>query len=152
EEFAQFQRTQVATLKSYDVLSRVLALPEIRELGEVQKHEGGELEWLQKEVTIDSQAAPEILRVTLTGDIAEEVAKIVNAIVTTYKERYDAEERERLDQLIAQLKKDERDATAALRNNVAADEPGADLKTLEMQHLDLQQTVTGLQIRIAQLQ
>jgi capsular exopolysaccharide synthesis family protein len=142
EEFANFQCTQMATLKSYDVLSRLIVLPEIRELSEVLQHEGAELEWLQKEIVVDSQLGPEILRVTLTGDNAEDVAKILNALVAIYKEKYDSE----LHKQIARLETGERDA-AALK-----DGPGADRKPLEMQHMDLQQTNTVLQTRIAYLQ
>ena len=153
EEFANFQRTQIATLKSYDVLSRLIVLPEIRELSEVQKHEGAELEWLQKEITVDSLLGPEILRVTLTGDNPEDIAKILNALVAIYKERYDAEDKDKLHKQIARLEQGERDAAAALKANPAtADGPGNDLKTLEMQHLDLQQANAIAQTRLAQLQ
>src|SRR5262249_45514051 len=153
EEVANFQRTQIATLKSYDVLSRLIVLPEIRELSEVQKHEGAELEWLQKEITVDSLLGPEILRVTLTGDNPEDIAKILNALVAIYKERYDAEDKDKLHKQIARLEQGERDAAAALKANPAtADGPGNDLKTLEMQHLDLQQANAIAQTRLAQLQ
>src|SRR5262249_6881154 len=50
------------------------------------------------------------------------------------------------------LETGERDAAAVLKNGSGADGPSADLKSLEMQHMDLQQTNTVLQTRIAYLQ
>src|SRR5579872_3596464 len=61
DEFTNFQRTQLAALKSYDVLSRLIVKPEIRDLGEMQAHQGSELEWLQKDIDIDAKTGPELL-------------------------------------------------------------------------------------------
>ena len=78
DEFLNFQKTQIqADLKSYDVLNRLVAKPEIRELREMQSHLGGEVEWLQKELVIDTQMGPEIVRVTLTGDYPDDIEKIL---------------------------------------------------------------------------
>ena len=106
EEFTNFQRTQIAALKSYDVLNRLIVKPEIRELSEMQKHQGSEMEWLQKDLVVDTLMGPEILRVTLTGDNPDDIAKILNALIPIYKEKFDSDELDELNHQIDQLRQE----------------------------------------------
>ena len=153
EEFLNFQRTQVATLKSYDVLNRLIVKPEIAELSEMQNHQGSELEWLQKDLVVDTLMGPEILRVTLSGDYPEDLEKILNALIPIYKEKFDSDELDKvnrqIERLRANLKETERDLK---KDGQLTDGPGRDLKTLVLRQMDLQQKITTLQIQIGQLQ
>ncbi len=104
EDFLNFQRTQIAALKSYDVLNRLIVKDEIHELSEMQRHQGSEMEWLQKELVVDTLLGPELLRVTLTGDNPDDIAKILNALIAIYKEKYDKEELDEINHQIDQLR------------------------------------------------
>ncbi len=152
DEFLNYQRTQIAALKSYEVLNRLIVKPEIRELSEVQKHQGSEVEWLQKDLVVDSQLGPEILRVTLTGDNADDIEKILNALIPIYKEKFDSDETDKVNHRIEELKARIKDKEKEINNSTTQlDGPGRDLRTLEWRQQDLQQKITSLQIQLGLL-
>ncbi len=77
------QRTQVALMKSRLVLSAALADKEVRALPTVAEQVDA-VEWLEKEVQADFSVAPEILRIAISGDRADDLVKLVNALREAY--------------------------------------------------------------------
>lgn len=149
DEFTNFQRAQIAALKSNEVLNRLLVKPDIAELSEMQKHKGSELEWLQKDLDVETLMGPEILRVKLTGDNPEDIAKILNALIPIYKERFDTD----LNNQIDKLRNNARDLDREISNSATRiGGPGGDLRNLEWDQQDLQAKITGLQLQLAQMQ
>ena len=153
DELLSFQRTQIATLKSYEVISRLIAKPEIRELSEMQKHQGSEQEWLQKDLEVDTKLGTELLRVTLTGDNPDDLAMILNALVVLYKEKADADELAKINGQIELLQSGLKDTDKETKTGAPVlDGPGRDLRALEWKQQDWQQKITALQFQLGQLQ
>jgi capsular exopolysaccharide synthesis family protein len=98
-DFATYQRTQAALLKSRLVLNAALREPKVKQLGMVGR-ESNPLQWLEKEIKVDFSIGPEFLRVTLQGDNPEELVVLVNAVTRAYlKEIVDKETKHRGDRL-----------------------------------------------------
>jgi capsular exopolysaccharide synthesis family protein len=90
-DFLNFQRTQTALLKSQSVLRAALEKPEVAELREVRSH-SDTVVWLQKSLVTDSLLGPEILRVSLAGENAEDIPVILNEITRVYLREYAKQE------------------------------------------------------------
>jgi capsular exopolysaccharide synthesis family protein len=90
-DFLNFQRTQAALLKSQSVLRAALEKPEVAELREVRSH-GDAAGWLQKSLVTDSLLGPEILRVSLAGENADDITVILNEITRVYLREYAKQE------------------------------------------------------------
>jgi capsular exopolysaccharide synthesis family protein len=83
QEFLNFQRTQAALIKSQPVVRAALDRPEVAELREVHEH-ADPVRWLQKSLLTDSLLGPEILRLSLSGEHAEDITTVVNEITRVY--------------------------------------------------------------------
>ena len=101
-DFQNYQRTQVALVKSRLVLNAALRDPEVAALGLV-RDPIDPIGWLQKELVVDFNTAPEILRIALLGENSAEmkviVAKITRAYLDEIVKREDGKRRDRLDKL-----------------------------------------------------
>jgi capsular exopolysaccharide synthesis family protein len=114
-DFLNFQRTQAALLKSPSVLHATLEKPEVAELREVRDQTDA-VAWLQKELVTDTLLGPEIVRVTLTGDHAEDLPVLLNEIVRTYLREYTAKEVARVTARTRQLQDNYRRCAENLRD------------------------------------
>lgn len=101
-DFGTFQRTQVALIRNRKVLSHALgklAQAQLTTLKELDDQEG----WLEQHLQVGFANGSEILEISLSGDHPEDLAKIVNQIVSSYMELVVDEEHKarlaRLDQL-----------------------------------------------------
>jgi hypothetical protein len=83
EDFDDYRRAQEALLKSRLVLNAALRNPKVANLS-VVRDQDDPVEWLEKELKTDFNAAPEILTVSLKGDQYEELMKVVDAVVDAY--------------------------------------------------------------------
>jgi capsular exopolysaccharide synthesis family protein len=83
DDFANYQRTQAALVKSKLVLHAALREPAVAALDEVHQR-SDPAGWLAKQLVVDTTLAPEILRVSLNGSNPEELPVIVNAVVQAY--------------------------------------------------------------------
>jgi capsular exopolysaccharide synthesis family protein len=83
DEFAAYQRTQAAWLKSRPVAGAALQQPSVSELATVRDRADA-VDWLEKSLQVDTTLGPEILRLTLSGDRPEEIAAILNAVAHAY--------------------------------------------------------------------
>ena len=97
---ADRQRTQLAWAKSRTVLNAALKRPGIGDL-EIVHSQANALEWLEKEVQVDFSIAPEVIRIAISGDHPDDLAKLVVALRDAFRiEVYDkvgVERNKRLD-------------------------------------------------------
>jgi RNA polymerase sigma factor (sigma-70 family) len=84
-EFANFQKTQAALLKSRLVLNTALRRPQIAGLQVVRNQKDG-VEWLETNLKVDFRLSPELMRVAMAGCRPKEQAMILNAVADTYLE------------------------------------------------------------------
>jgi succinoglycan biosynthesis transport protein ExoP len=82
-EFLNYQRTQLALLRSFPVIHSALDKPGVSDLPEVRAHPDT-MDWLNKAMVTDVLLGPEIIRVTLNGDRAEDVAVLLNEVTRAY--------------------------------------------------------------------
>ncbi len=108
DSFNSYVRAQAALLKSPDVVRKVLDQSSIQELQEVQS-KGDARQWLQDKLLTDTLQSPEILRISLTGDNADDLATIFDEVVKQYlkefKVREDVRTVERGEQLLNNYRK-----------------------------------------------
>ena len=102
EEFTAYKGTQTTILKSRPVLEAVLRQPQFASISEAHQQDDP-VEWLDKNLQVDTLLGPEILRVTFTSESPDQAATILNAIVESYLKEVARREQEkrqaRMDQL-----------------------------------------------------
>lgn len=77
-------RTHIALIKSRRVLTSTLKQPKVAALNCI-KSNLEPIEWLEREVQADFSAAPDLLRISISGDNASELVTLVNEIRDAYK-------------------------------------------------------------------
>ena len=113
-DFLNFQRTQAALIRSQSVLRAALDKPEVAELREVRAH-GDAVAWLQKSLLTDSLLGPEILRVSLAGENAEDITVLLNELTRAYLREYAKQEEGRSVARTRQLQESYRRIADSLR-------------------------------------
>jgi capsular exopolysaccharide synthesis family protein len=88
-DFAAYQRTQIALVKTRKVLETALLTNEVSQLTSVRnvREKRGldeAINWLERELVVDFAVGPEILRIALSGDRAEELKTLVTAVKEAY--------------------------------------------------------------------
>jgi succinoglycan biosynthesis transport protein ExoP len=84
-DFANYQKTQAALLKSRFVLNAALRPPSISELS-IIKRQSDPVEWLESALVTDFSLSPELLRVTLSADNPQELKALLDAVLSAYKD------------------------------------------------------------------
>jgi capsular exopolysaccharide synthesis family protein len=101
-DFATYQRTQKALIKSRFVLNTALRQPPVAALPLVRS-QPDPVQWLERELQVDFSLSPELLRISLEGDRPEELTVVVNAVAKAYMDEVVNKEfntrQERLEQL-----------------------------------------------------
>lgn len=82
-DYASYQRTQLALLKSRLVLSTALNDPKVAKL-EMLSEKVDQIEWLEKELQVDFASGSEILRISINGEKPQEPMLLVNAVTQAY--------------------------------------------------------------------
>lgn len=82
-DFANYQKTQLAMIKSRLVLNSALKDPAIQKLGSARKGEET-VSWLEQNLQADQKLAPEIIQINLRGDDPAELAALVTAVRDAY--------------------------------------------------------------------
>jgi capsular exopolysaccharide synthesis family protein len=82
-DFAGFQRTQLAMLKTRKLLEAALMEPGAADMPSIKRRHDP-VRWLQQKLEADFSTGPEILRISLSGDRPEDLPVVVNAIARTY--------------------------------------------------------------------
>jgi capsular exopolysaccharide synthesis family protein len=91
-EFGTYRQSQAALITSDPVIEAALDEPAVAELDEV-RHQLDAAEWLKKNLRVGYPTSPEYLEVSLSGDRPQAVATIVNAVVTSYYDKYASKDR-----------------------------------------------------------
>lgn len=155
-EFRNFQKTQSALATSYLVIESALSKTQVRELREVQAH-SDKHKWLKKDLIADSELAPEILRLTLSGDHPEELPVFLNTLADAYLNEFAQKEANRLKNRHEQLHQAHRKTSETLLNlriDLARREKAAGLKdqnTIQQELSNLYQRKRGLEQRLDML-
>jgi hypothetical protein len=93
------QRIQIACGKSRLVLNKALTARGVADLNIIRRLPNP-LEWLEKEIQVDFSVAPELLRIALAGEDADELKILVTAVREAYQcEIIDRERTERVRRL-----------------------------------------------------
>jgi succinoglycan biosynthesis transport protein ExoP len=82
-DFQNYQRTQIALVKSRFVLNSALRQPEVAAL-QLVREPLDPIAWLQKELIVDFTVAPEIMRVAMTGHQPDDMRTLVGKISRAY--------------------------------------------------------------------
>ena len=82
-EYATFRQTQLALLKSQQVIDTALSQDEVRSLHAVRT-KADPTEWLQEQLTIGFSIGSEVLEIAMSGDDPKTVATLVNAVTAAY--------------------------------------------------------------------
>ncbi len=82
-DFANYQRSQVALIKSRLVLNRTLRDPEVAKLAVIAER-ADPVEWLERQVQVDFSEAPEVLSISMNGDHPDDMSVLVNAVRAAY--------------------------------------------------------------------
>src|SRR5437016_375478 len=101
-DFSNFQKTQMTVVKSQLVLRAALSQPDVATLA-VVREPALPVEWVMQELEVDFANGPEVLRIVLKGENADELKVLVNAVMTAYLREFinneRVKQRERLDHL-----------------------------------------------------
>jgi len=82
-DYAMFRQTQLALLKSQQVIDAALRSSDVAELKGVEtKDDPGE--WLREQLSVSFASGSEVLEIALSGDDPKTVAALVNAITGAY--------------------------------------------------------------------
>ena len=82
-DFKIYQQTQSAMVKHRLVLNATLSHPDVANLPIVKK-EPEPLVWLDSQLKVDFKLGPELMRVSLEGDNADELKAILDALTAAY--------------------------------------------------------------------
>lgn len=152
-----YQRTQSALVKSYAVIQGTLERPTIADLPTV-RNQSDPIEWLSKSLLTDSLLGPEILRVTLSGDRAEDVALILNELTRVYMKESAAKEEGKILERMKQLKQNYAECAEKLRERrqtllIREEESGVDdPDTVRLRTTTIMQQLAALQGKRVDLQ
>lgn len=152
-----YQRTQTALLKSYAVVQGTLERPNVAELAEVRS-KGNPTEWLAKAIVTDALLGPEIVRVSLSGEHAEDTALLLNELVHVYRQASARKEEGRILERMKHLKENYRDCAERMRERrqtllMREDEIGVDdPETLGLRKTTTLQQLAAMQTKRVELQ
>lgn len=85
-EYESYRKTQVALIKSPFVLTSALRRPGIADLATLREEREDPVGWLTRSVQVTAPMESEVVQVRLRGERAADIAKIVNAVTSSYLE------------------------------------------------------------------
>src|SRR5437762_7123889 len=109
-EFVIFKANLPSMLKAPLTLSsalnqRISPTKFARDLAIVRERGGDAIEWLDKVIKTDYNLGPEILKVTLSAERADEAAELLNAVVLAFLYDLEQKDKARADDLVEQYEK-----------------------------------------------
>lgn len=112
-EFALYKLNVAAMVKNPLVLVNALNRKtktgqDVKDLSLVRAR-GGSIDWIEGAIKTNFKDSPETLSVTLSGDLPDETAELLNAIVDALKDEYDQKEKTKRKQRIDQLKENQKE-------------------------------------------
>ena len=82
-EYATFRQTQLALLKSQQVIDTALSQDEVKAL-QVVRSKADPAEWLQEQLSVTFSNGSEVLEIAMSGDEPKALAVLVNAVTAAY--------------------------------------------------------------------
>jgi capsular exopolysaccharide synthesis family protein len=129
-----YQRGQLALIKSRVVLNAALKRPGVAELA-MLRDKSDPAAWLEKQLRADFSVAPEVLRLSLAGEDPVEIAVLLGAVRDAYLDEIVEKERRPQVERLERLKKvyeeytavlaDRRQAARELAEGLGASDPAA---------------------------
>ena len=113
-EFLTYVDTAKAFIKSRGVLTSALRNPKVAECSTLSKIQHP-VEWLMKGLSVDGQVSPEFLKISLQGDVPEDLALIVNAIKDSYLNEVVYNERNKRIETLRKAEQSHRDVDNRVR-------------------------------------
>lgn len=83
EKLRTFRKTQVALIKNARILQHALNRPEVSRL-EVVRQQADPLSWIQRTLEFELPEDSEVLRISMSGPRARELAIVVNSVINAY--------------------------------------------------------------------
>lgn len=115
-DFTNFQKTQIAIIKSRLILSTALGQPQVKALPLVRA-EVDPIEWLDRELKVDYKLAPEVLSIAMSGTDPQQLAVIVTAVRDAYLSQVVNKERNQKEELLQRLQKFFSEKEQLMKNN-----------------------------------
>jgi succinoglycan biosynthesis transport protein ExoP len=103
-DFAIYQRTQLALVKSRPVINTALKQPKVKDLDMVNR-QADQIEWLKGLIKPDFSAGPEIMNIGITCGDPEAAAVLANAVAQGYLSEIVEEEKNKRHGRLDELKK-----------------------------------------------
>jgi capsular exopolysaccharide synthesis family protein len=104
-DFITYRASLAAYIKSPMVINA--ALKQVKDLPSIREQNSA-VDWLENALKTDFLLAPEIMRLTLSGDRPDDVAKIVNAVTDAFIKEMDNKEKARRQVRLDELKENHR--------------------------------------------
>ena len=105
--YEDFVNTQLAILRSANVIDRALENPEVARLPIVRR-QADQRAWLTRRLNVSPITRSEIVQVSIAADTEEEAARLVNAVVDAYFSFIESVARDINDNLMAGLRTEQR--------------------------------------------
>ncbi len=103
-DFANYQKTQIAIIKSRLVLDAAVADERLKNIGAPWKDDNP-AEWLEKELKVDYKVAPEVLSISMSGQQPQQLTALVSAVRDAYVRQVVNKERNEKMELLNRLEK-----------------------------------------------
>jgi len=85
-EYEAYRKTQVTLIKSPFVLTSAMRRPGIADLPTLREQKEDPVGWLTRSIQVSAPMESEVVQVRLRGEHAADIAKIVNAVTSSYLE------------------------------------------------------------------
>ena len=85
-EYEAYRKTQVTLIKSPFVLTSAMRRPGIADLTTLREEKEDPVGWLTRSIQVTAPMESEVVQVRLRGEHAADIAKIVNAVTSSYLE------------------------------------------------------------------
>jgi succinoglycan biosynthesis transport protein ExoP len=114
-DFANYQRTQIASVKSRMLLNSVLRNPKVAELP-IIRQQIDPLSWLERNIQADFAIAPEFFRIFMVGEFPPEMIILVDAVREAYLKEVVYRETDTKTKRLDQLKRSAADYETQLQS------------------------------------
>ncbi len=155
-DFQRYQNTQQTLVTSRLVLNAALQNPKVRR-SRMIKEQADPIAWLQKELKVSFVAGSEVMEIALSGNNADEIADLVNAVKTAYmdevvnvdvKRRVERHSKlKQINEKYAEMLKERRETMRKLAETVGSD----DRQTLALRQQFAVEHVANLQKELLEI-
>jgi polysaccharide biosynthesis transport protein len=116
EDYASLRSYLAGWVKSEPVLDATLKKQDVSELSEISAQGAGGVAWMKSAALVDDKTGVQVLRLSLSGDDPQQMAKAVNEWAATCDELYTKAEEAKVKERIKQVQKNYLDGANQLRD------------------------------------